>query len=106
MRHDRPDLAHPLIFVHIEKTGGSSIRLLLQEQLFPDARQGRGPTIVLPGYVSGQPGDITDSSSVLRGRLINTTACAVAFLGHFRLRALSRITRDTSPRAACLRLRA
>ena len=79
-------LAAPVLLIHIEKAAGTTLRELLQRSLFPNihccSAAARIP-LIYPGFMPGQNPHLTEASVELRTTLLNKTACAVGFLGHF-----------------------
>jgi len=95
-------LERPLLFFHVEKAGGSSIEEVVARHLGAQAvklpaspaaqleqgqRGGLNHTVIIPGYFGWSP--FLLEATLLR--LINHTACAVAFMGHFSVLPLLRL---------------
>lgn len=83
----RLTLAQPFVFIHMEKTGGTTIRLLTANQLLGQspiyytshsARSGTTSRTVIMCH--GMP--CTDVQ-LAHPSMLNRTACAIAFVGHF-----------------------
>lgn len=117
-------LSRPLLFFHIEKAGGSSIEDVVTKHVLSDAP-------VLPGHrdaaqarlIQGLQGEFADINRtvMIPGhfglspflleqtmlRLVNHTACAIAFMGHFSalplMRLLVRIDRGDYGPVRCQR---
>jgi len=113
-------LERPLLFFHVEKAGGSSIEEVVARHLGAQAvklpaspaaqleqgqRGGLNHTVIIPGYFGWSP--FLLEATLLR--LINHTACAVAFMGHFSvlplLRLLVQIDRGEMGPVRCRRWR-
>ena len=83
----RLTLAQPFVFIHMEKTGGTTIRLLAANELlghnsmFYTSHNTRGATYSRTIIMChGMP--CTDVQ-LAQTNLLNRTACALAFVGHF-----------------------
>ena len=79
-------LARPLVFQHIQKTGGTTLRQILHDAL---AAQKRPAVISCHGGLSCYFGLLSHLSSP---KQLNRTACAVAFAGHFPSGALGLVS--------------
>ena len=79
-------LARPLVFQHVQKTGGSTIRKILH-----DAFAAQGRPVVIPCF--GEDSCFLNLLWMLSSpNNLNRTACAVAFAGHFPSGALGLVS--------------
>ena len=79
---------HPIVVPQTPHSGGTALRKLILAM----AGSSRSSEVIVPCH-GGVPCGVTETSAALVTSLLNRTACALAFLGDFRVLPLMRLLR-------------